>query len=56
MPVEILDNTIHAGGLVVTEDKVQEHCSIMATTDGTLVTSLDLEDAEEVSLIKIDAL
>lgn len=47
---------IHAGGLVITEDKVQEHCSIMATTDGTLVTSLDLEDAEEVSLIKINTL
>ena len=46
----------HAGGIVITEEPIQQTCGIMKTSSGDVVTSYDLHNIEEQGLIKIDLL
>ena len=46
----------HAGGVVITEEPIQETCGIMRTSSGDIVTAYDLHEVEAMSLIKIDLL
>ena len=46
----------HAGGVIITEDDIIDHCGVMKTSSGDIVTAYDLHEAEELSLIKIDLL
>lgn len=43
----------HAGGVIVTEEHINETAATMRTTKGEVVTAFDLHDCEEMSLIKI---
>lgn len=47
---------VHAGGIIISDHPIVETCGIMRTNSGELVTAYDLDDLEELSLIKIDAL
>lgn len=47
---------VHAGGVIIDDKPIYETAGIMRTNNGDLVTSFDLDDCEEVSLIKIDLL
>lgn len=46
----------HAGGVIISESPIRETCGIMRTSGDDFVTSFDLHELEELSLIKIDAL
>lgn len=47
---------IHAGGVIFVDEPFTNTTSLMRAPDGTIVTALDLHDAEAVSMIKYDAL
>ena len=47
---------IHAGGVIFTDEPFTNSTALMRAPDGTICTQFDLHDAEDVSLIKYDAL
>lgn len=47
---------IHAGGVIFVDEPFTKSTALMRAPDGTITTQFDLHDAEEVSLIKYDAL
>ena len=47
---------VHAGGVVVVDDDLLDHCSVMKTNNHIVVTQNDLHELEELGLIKIDLL
>lgn len=52
----MLDNTVHAGGVILDERRIHETAGVMRTNKGEIVTSFELNDCEEASLIKVDLL
>lgn len=47
---------IHAGGVIFVDEPFTNSTALMRAPDGTICTQFDLHDAEDVSLIKYDAL
>ena len=47
---------IHAGGVIFVDEPFTESTALMTAPDGTIITAYELHDAEDVSLIKYDAL
>jgi DNA polymerase-3 subunit alpha len=47
---------VHAGGVIFVDEPFTLSTGLMRAPDGTICTQFDLHDAEEVSLIKYDAL
>ena len=47
---------IHAGGVIFVDEPFENSCALMRAPDGTICTQFELHAAEEVSLIKYDAL
>lgn len=47
---------IHAGGVIFVDEPFTESTALMTAPDGTIITAYELRDAEDVSLIKYDAL
>ena len=47
---------IHAGGVIFVDEPFTKSTALMRAPDGTVITQLDLHDAEDVSLIKYDLL
>ena len=47
---------IHAGGVIFVDEPFTNSTALMRAPDGTICTQFDLHDAEQVSLIKYDAL
>lgn len=46
-------NGVHAAGIIVTEEPVSKYCSVSKQTDAA---QIDKKDAEDLNLLKIDAL
>lgn len=46
----------HAGGVIITEEPITQHCGTLMTKSGEAVTTYDLHELEDLSLIKIDLL
>lgn len=47
---------VHAGGVIFVDEDFTKSTALMRAPDGTIITQFDLHDAEDVSLIKYDAL
>jgi len=52
----ICGSGIHAGGVIFVDEPFTESTALMRAPDGTICTQFELHDAEDVSLIKYDAL
>ena len=52
----ICGSGIHAGGVIFVDEPFTNSTGLMRAPDGTICTQFDLHDAEDVSLIKYDAL
>lgn len=48
--------SVHAGGVVITEEKIEDLCGVMKTTGNDIVTAYDLHEIEQLGAIKIDLL
>lgn len=46
----------HAGGVIICATTITDHCALMKTSSGDIITQWDLHNAEAASLIKWDAL
>lgn len=46
----------HAGGIILSETPLTDSCSLQRTNSGDIITSYDLHECEDVSLIKYDNL
>ncbi|MEE9167022.1 MAG: DNA polymerase III subunit alpha [Candidatus Neomarinimicrobiota bacterium] len=47
---------IHAGGIVITPDKITEYVPLQRSTKGPVVTQFDMHGVEKIGLVKIDLL
>ena len=45
---------IHPAGLILSNDRIQKHNSLMKSKNGILVTAYDLHESEDTGLIKYD--
>ena len=52
----ICGSGVHAGGVIFVDEPFTESTALMRAPDGTICTQFELHDAEDVSLIKYDAL
>ena len=52
----ICGSGIHAGGVIFVDEPFTNSTALMRAPDGTICTQFELHDAEDVSLIKYDAL
>ena len=52
----ICGSGIHAGGVIFVDEPFTESTALMRAPDGTICTQFELHDAEDMSLIKYDAL
>lgn len=52
----ICGSGIHAGGVIFVDEPFTNSASLMRAPDGTICTAFELHDAEDLSLIKYDAL
>lgn len=47
---------VHAAGLILSNNPINETNSLMKTRDGKMITAFDLHESEETGLVKIDQL